>query len=165
MVATEKDTKGYKINNSIFLPCIGQKGREIYETYTFEAGDETKLAHVRHKFSEYCNPRKNITILRYRFFTYKQQQGQNFHDFVTELKKLSSKCEFDSLQDSLIKDMTVCGTKYNSPREKILRECDLTLSKAISASHVAEETRKHAREIIRSQHSVDIDKIFLKKTE
>ena len=61
--------------------------------------------------------------------------------------------------------MIVCGTKYNSPREKILRECDLTLSKAISASHVAEETRKHAREIKRSQHSVDIDKIFLKKTE
>ena len=165
MVATEKDTKGYKINNSIFLPCIGQKGREIYETYTFEAGDETKLAHVRHKFSEYCNPRKNITILRYRFFTYKQQQGQNFHDFVTELKKLSSKCEFDNLQDSIIKDMIVCSTKDNFLHGRVLRESDLTLSKAISAGHAAEEKRKHAREILRSQPSADIDKIFLKKTE
>ena len=82
---------------------------------------------------------------------------------MTELKKLSSECEFDNLQDSLIKDMIVCGTKDNSLRERLLRECDLTLSKAISAGHAAEETRKHAREILRSQPSADIDKIFKKK--
>ena len=163
MAATEKDTKGDKIKTSIFLTCIGQKGREIYETFTFEPGDEMKLAPVLHKFSEYCNPRKNITILRHKFFTYRQQEGQNFHDFVTELKKLSSECEFDNLQESLIKDMIVCGTKDNSLRERLLRECDLTLSKAISAGHAAEETRKHAREILRSQPSADIDKIFKKK--
>ena len=163
MAATEKDTKGDKIKTSIFLTCIGQKGREIYETFTFEPGDEMKLAPVLHKFSEYCNPRKNITILRHKFFTYRQQEGQNFHDFVTELKKLSSECEFDNLQDSLIKDMIVCGTKDNSLRERLLRECDLTLSKAISAGHAAEETRKHAHKILRSQPTADIDKIFKKK--
>ena len=121
-----------------------------------------KLAPVLHKFSEYCNPRKNITILRLKFFTYRQQEGQNFHDFVTELKKLSSECEFDNLQDSLIKDMIVCGTKDNSLRERLLRECDLTLSKAISAGHAAEETGK-ILEILRSQPSADIDKLFKKK--
>ena len=122
-----------------------------------------KLAPVLHKFSEYCNPRKNITILRHKFFTYRQQEGQNFHDFVTELKKLSSECEFDNLQDSLIKDMIVCGTKDNSLRERLLREYDLTLSKAISAGHAAEKTRKCACEILGSQPSADIDKIFKKK--
>ena len=65
-----------------------------------------KLAPVLHKFPEYCNPRKNITILCHKFFKYRQQEGQNFHDFVTaELKKLSFECEFDNLQDSLIKDI------------------------------------------------------------
>ena len=89
LAATEKDTKGDKIKTSIFLTCIVQKGREKYETFTFEPGDEMKLAPVLHKFSQYCNPRKNINILHHKFFTYRQQKGQNFHDFVTELKKLS----------------------------------------------------------------------------
>ena len=40
---------------------------------------------------------KNITILRHMFFTLRQQEGENFHDFVTELKKLSSKYEFDNV--------------------------------------------------------------------
>ena len=126
-------------------------------------GDEMKLAPVLHKFLEYCNRRKNITILCHKFFTYRQQDGQYFHDFVTELKKLSSECEFNNLQDSLIKNMIVCGTRDNSLREMLLQECNLTLSKALSAGHAAEETRKHARQILRPQPSTDFDKIFKKK--
>ena len=164
LAATEKDAKGDKINTSIFLTCIGRKGREMYETtFTFEAGNEMKLVPVLHKFFEYC--KKNITILCHKFFTYRQQEGQNFDNFVAKLTKSSSECQFDNLQDSLIKDMIVCDTKLNSLRERLPRECDLTLSKAINAGHTAEETRKHAREILRSQPTAGIDKIFKKETE
>ena len=54
----KKDTKGDKIKTSTFLTCIGQNGRKIYENFNFEPGDETKLALVLRKFSEYYNPRK-----------------------------------------------------------------------------------------------------------
>ena len=67
---------------------IVQKGREIYETFNFDnPGDEIKLLSVLEKFSEYCNPRKNITMLRQKFFTYCQYEWQTFDNLVTELKK------------------------------------------------------------------------------
>ena len=72
------------------------------------------LEPVLNKFSEYCNPRKNVTILCHKF---------------------------------LIKDMIVSGTNDNAFHERLLRESDLTLSRAISAGHAAEKTQKHAREI------------------
>ena len=72
---------------------------------------------------------KSETILCHKFFAYGQQADQNLHDFVTELKRLSSKCEFDNLHDSLMKDMIICGTKENSLHERLLQECDPTLSK------------------------------------
>ena len=81
------------------------------------------------------------------FFAYKQQEGQNVHDFVTEVKKLSSECEFDNLQDSLIKYMIVYDIKDNSFHERLLQECDLIMSKPISAGHPAEEICKHTRKI------------------
>ena len=96
MAPMEKVTKGDKIKTFIFLTCIGQKGREIYGTSTFEPGDEMKA--VLQKFSEYCSPRKNTTIIRHKFFRHRQHEGQNFHDFVTELKKNSSRYEFDNLR-------------------------------------------------------------------
>ena len=48
----------------------------------------------------------------------------------------------------LIKVMIVYGANDSSSREWLLRESELTLSKAISASHTVEETHKHAREIL-----------------
>ena len=89
LTATKKDVKNDKVKTSVLMTCIGQKGREIYETFNFDnPGDEMTLACVLQKFSEYYNPRKNITMLRHKFFTYRQHEGQNFHDFVTELTKL-----------------------------------------------------------------------------
>ena len=160
LTATEKDNKDDKIKTSMLLTCIGQKSREIYETFTFDsADDQMTLEPVLNKFSEYCNPRKNVTILRHKLFTYRQLEGQSFHDFITELKKLSAECEFENLRDSLIKDMIVCGTNDNAFRERLLRESDLTLSRAISAGHAAEETRKNTREILQFQLAADLHKI------
>ena len=56
LAATEEDTKGDKLKTSIFLRCIGQRGREIYETFTFEPGDEMKLAPF------YTNLRNTVTL-------------------------------------------------------------------------------------------------------
>ncbi len=110
--ATESDTKSDKIKTSILLTCIGPKDRDVYEIFTFEQNTEKlKLKPVLEKFTMYSNPRKNITILRHKFFTYKQVEGQCFNDFVTELKKRSSECEFGDLTASMTKDMIVCGKR------------------------------------------------------
>ena len=58
-------------------------------------------------------------------------------------KKLSSEFEFETLRNSLIKNMVVCGTNDSYFREH-LRKSELTLPKAISAGHAAKETCKHA---------------------
>ena len=59
----------------------------------------------------------------------------------------------------------MCGTRYNSLPERLLQECDFTLFKAISAGHATEEISKHVHKILKSQPTIDIDKIFIKKVE
>ena len=58
-------------------------------------------------------------------FTYRQSEGQTFNDFVTELKKLIADCAFDTLKDSLIKDVSICGVSDHGLRERMLREPDI----------------------------------------
>ena len=89
-------------------------------------------------------------------FTYRQKKGQNFHDFVTELKKLNSQTEFDNLHDYLIKDMIACATRDKFLHKRFFWECNLTVPNAISAGHAAEETRKHARKILRTETTANI---------
>ena len=59
--------------------------------------------------------------------------------------------------------MIVCGTRDICLPERLVRECNLTMSKTIRTGHATEETSQHAREILRSQPTVDIDKIFNSK--
>ena len=66
LTGTESDTKSDKVKTSILLSCIGPKGRDIYETFHFSNNeDNLKLKPAFDKFTEYCNPRKNIMIIRH----------------------------------------------------------------------------------------------------
>ena len=148
LVATESDTKSDKIKTSILLTCIGDRGREIYETFEFAtAGDSLKLNPVLDQFEAYCNPRSNTTINRHKFFTYRQAEGQPFNNFVTELRTLSAECAFENLRDSLIKDMIICGVSDRALRERMLREPTLDLKKAIELGLAAEQTKVHSKQL------------------
>ena len=85
-------------------------------------------------------------MLRSKFLTYKQKEGQSFDEFMTKLKKLSSDCEFGELKNSLIKDIVVIGVTDDSLPERMLREPNLTLEKAIALGQsVAKQKRKFTR--------------------
>ena len=57
-----------KVKTSVLMTWIGQKGRETYVSFNFvNPDDEMRLAPVLQKFFEYCNPRKNVTILCHSF--------------------------------------------------------------------------------------------------
>ena len=94
----------------MLLSCIGERGREIFETFTFaDTLASQKLENVLKEFENYCTPKKNTTILRHKFLTYKQLEGQSFMNFITELKRLSKDCELGNIIDSLIKDVIIIG--------------------------------------------------------
>ena len=61
----QKGGKNDKGKTSVLLTCIRQKGREIFETFNFDnPGDDTRLASVLEKFSEYCTLRRPLRCLR-----------------------------------------------------------------------------------------------------
>ena len=107
MIATESESKSEKVKSSILLTCIGEKVCEIYSTLTFDVeADKMKLQKIIEKFDMYCEPVKNITYIRHRFFTCKQI-GQRFDEYLTELKKRALDCEFGDLHEDLIKDINL----------------------------------------------------------
>ena len=66
---------------------------------------------------------------------------------MTQLSKVSSDCEFGELKNSLIKDIVVIGVTDDSLRERMLREPNLTLERAIALGQFAEQTKIHAKEL------------------
>ena len=110
MVAAEYEEKDEKVKASLLLHCIGDKAKEIYNTLTFDAvGDNMNYEKIMEKFEAYLAPRKNITFSRYNFLIYRQEEGQDFNQYHTEMKRLSSDCELGTLHDELLRDMLIIG--------------------------------------------------------
>ena len=142
MLAAGHDTKPPKQKIALLLHVARKQAIEVYNTFSFTAEEEGKYESVIEKFNAYCNPKKNETYERYVFHSRKQLQGEPIEQFVTDLKLKAQTCQFDNLRDSMIRDRLVLGVSSQRVRERLLREDDLDLDKAVKICQAAEATEK-----------------------
>ena len=136
--------KDDKTKVKMFMYLMGSKGRELYQT--IKPTTET-LASVLKVFEDHCNPPRNETVDRYKFFTRNQEGGESFDAYVTELKILAANCNFATLRDSLIRDRIICVIIDPVLRERLLRESDLTLESCVKICRAAELSKMRMTEI------------------
>lgn len=118
----------------------------MYNTFDIVADDREKIDVLKTKFKGHCEPRKNCTYIRYVFFTRNQGQHESVASYVTYLKTKAKPCKFEHLSDGLMHDRIVCGIQNEGCRARLLREAELTLTKAIDicrAQEVSSQQSKH----------------------
>ena len=112
MEATESNSKSDRVKVSMFLNLIGQKGVELYETFTVGEGDNQKLDKVIEKFEEHANLHKTVTVNRYLFFRERKKEGQSLENYIKQLTTMCNSCNFDkdnTIKDNLLRDMIISG--------------------------------------------------------
>jgi hypothetical protein len=128
-----------------FRYVIGQDGRDIYNTMKFTEAQTDKIDVLFAKFDEYCEPRRNTIMERYKFNTRVQRDDETADQYATELKLLAKNCNFGSLEDELIRDRVVYGIKSERVRERLLRERELTLDKALEVCQINEQSEEQLK--------------------
>ena len=158
MEASGSMKKPEKQRVAIFLHLVGEEALEIYNTFSLSTAEQ-KLDVLFQKFEDYCNPRRNITFERHKFFTCVQEPTEGIDQYVTELRTKASTCEFGVLCESLIRDRIVCGIRCDTMREKLLQENELSLQKAIDMCRASEFSKRQTKSITEESKSVDyVDK-------
>ncbi|XP_062596544.1 uncharacterized protein LOC134257995 [Saccostrea cucullata] len=155
--------KSEKEKCKALLYVIGQEGREIYNTFAFAAGDVDKLDVLIRKFEDFCIPKTNITVARHRFNTRVQGPSKRIDQYITELKLIAKDCSFENLEDGLIRDRIVCGAFSSRVKERLLREDNLSLEKAVSLCRADEECRKQIKTINEEEKVHALKKTFVKQ--
>ena len=152
--ASEKDEA---TQCAIFLHTIGDEALEVYDTFTFTETEQDKIELLIQKFESYCSPKKNTTTYERYVFNTCAQNGRTLNAFLLDLRNKATTCEFDSLQVSLIKDRIVCGIDDKSVRERLLRDNDLTLDKAINTVRAAETSKTQVEKL--SNPSIEVESL------
>ena len=102
---------------AIFLSVLGGK------TYTLlrnllapQKPSERTLAELRTALSTHFEPKRVVVAERFHFYRRNQAAGESISEFVAELRKLSTHCQFaagDQLSEAL-RDRLVCGLRSES---------------------------------------------------
>ena len=103
--------KEEKVQCKYLLLWVGDRGREIYNTWNLSVGDQKKLDTICTKFKNHVTPTANPVFARYKFHCRAQATDECIEDFVTALRKLSIGCAFGGSADEMIRDRIVFATK------------------------------------------------------
>ncbi|UYV79117.1 K02A2.6-like [Cordylochernes scorpioides] len=67
--------------------------------------------------------------------------------------KISKSCEFGELAESLIRDRLICGMLDDTLRERLLKERDLNLGRALEICKIYESAKEQVKNISNSKSS------------
>ena len=135
---------------------IGQQGREVYKTFTWDEGQEDDPAEILGKFENYVKPAKNKGVARFKAHQRKQNEGEKFDHFVKDLRLLLLDCDYTNSDDILI-DLIVSGVRHQKVQERLLDlGQDLTLEKAIDKGRQYEFSQSHMT-VIRGEEVSRVD--------
>lgn len=101
-----------------------------------------------------------------------QQPREKFLKFLTDAKKLTRSCEFESLKDQLIRDKLVMGINDLSLLERLLRldSEELTLSKTVEHCRSAQASKQQIMQLHKitvsvQGNNIQADLLMAKSTE
>ena len=151
-ISSGLSTKDKKIQVATLLSVIGVKARRMLKTLPNipEQLECRKVKDTLKALKDYCMPRTNVTYERYIFRT-TTQDGRAFDIFLTELGHKAILCEFGGIRDSLSCNQIVIGTKNPDLKERLLREPDLTLTKAINLCRASEQAIEQSKLITKPE--------------
>ena len=136
---------------SYLLIWVGEKGRDIRNTWTLTTEEAKQLETFYNKFEAYVTPKSNEVFARYKFHERTQAEGEPFENFVTDLKLLAKDCNFAE-NDKMIRDRIVFGLNSSQIREKLINKgSDLTLEKAISTAQSFEMSQQQLKRMEKAE--------------
>lgn len=165
IVASEKDKKSDKVKIAIFQTYIGDEGLELFDSFQLSADEVGDYGEILKRFEAHCNPRKNVVMERFKFRNTFQKTSQTINDFLTSLKLRISSCEYENedlvhIKDHLVRDQLVIGLTDKSIQERLLRENDIDLEKAVKLVKAWEDSQNHSKELNALSKEVDAVKSY-----
>ena len=113
LIASKRENDQERVKVAMLKNIIGDQANDVLKTFKYSCNeDQVKLSQIYDLMNKYVEPKKNLTLSRFQFFTMNQTEGQSIESFITEVTLKSKECEFDTdenICDSLVRDRIICG--------------------------------------------------------
>ena len=102
---------------------------------------------------EHHNPTPLVIAERFSFHSRAQSSTESVAEYIAELRRLATHCQFKTFLQEALRDRFVCGLQSKTIQKTLLTEKDLTLDKAVRIAQGLEAAEKGARKLQGDEHS------------
>lgn len=96
---------------------------------------------------KHYDPEPIIIAERFHFYQRSQKPSESITNYLANLRRLASRCEFGDFLAEALRDRLVCGMSNESTQKVLLTKAKLTLEKAVEISHGMEAAAEKSKEL------------------
>ena len=151
--ATETNKKDNDVQVARLLNLLGHDGLKLYNT--LKKDENETVDSILKSLEKYCIPKTNEIMEHFNFFSRKQQEGEQFDIWYTDLKKLIKNCNFGVAEDTLLRTQVVLGIYDKESQTRLLRD-ELSLLKVVSYCQSVERAENNKKTLT---SVIEVDKM------
>lgn len=160
-IASKLNVEEPEVRVATFLSCIGREAMDVYDGFIFPDEKKIDMKQILDAFEKYCIGETNESYERFIFNSRNQREGESIDKYVAELRKLAKSCNYEILEESLIRDRIIIGIKCDTTRRRLLQESKLTLGKCIDIARSLESSKKQ----LMTMQTEPINEHYVKKVD
>lgn len=132
----------------MFLSVIGSKHYSLLRNLLApEKPSAASYDVLTAKLRDHFQSKKIVIAERFHFHRRNQAAGETIADYVAELRRLSTHCEFGDHLEDAIRDRLVCGLRDEAVQRRLLSKNDLTFAKAFEIAQAMEAAERNAQQL------------------
>jgi len=121
------------------LYTMGDKANHLLTSFRLTAEEEVSYATVTERFNNHFIAKKTKLYSRTLFNKREQKPDEPIDDFITDLHKISAKCEYGPLQEEFIRDRIIAGMRNKQLSQQLQNmESEPTLDQVTNRARLAE---------------------------
>ena len=108
-ITSKLSTEDMSVRVATLLSCIGSDAMNVFDGFNMSDRERENVVIIMKAFESYCIGETNETYERFVFNGRNQRQQESVEMYIAELRKLSRSCNFEEIEESLIRDRLVMG--------------------------------------------------------
>ena len=132
----------------VFLNTVGSRTYALLRDLLAPAKPaEKKFEDLQKVLTEHFEPKPIVIAERFYFHQRTQGPNESVLEYITELRRLATHCEFGDFLQEALRDRLVCGLRSTAAQKSLLSEENLTLEKAIRLAQSLEAADKNTKKL------------------
>jgi len=130
----------------VFLSVLGAKTYSLLRTLVAPESPRSKeFKTLAELLKDHFQPKPLVIAERFTFHRRNQQREESVMQYLAELRRLATHCEFKDYLDEALRDRFVCGLNSEAIQKRLLTEDKLDLKRALELAQGMEAAHRNAQ--------------------